>query len=245
MTSPLFPGGVVVSDLAVYDWEAADGLCGGSPHLHTASSEGYIVIGGSGAVETISASGPERHALAVGDVLWFSPGTVHRLVNHGDLRLLVVMQNAGLPEAGDAVLTFPSAVLDDGEAYDAAATLPDGAGREDAARARRDLALEGYAELLGACRADGASALAELHGRAARLVRDRVAGWQTLWDATVAAETERTRRQLEALSAGLAGTLGEASVVRAIPAAGDRGFGMCGRLKTWQWNSSVRKEDPS
>ena len=48
MTTPLFPGGVAVSDLAVYDWEAADGRCGGSPHLHTASSEGYVVVGGAG-----------------------------------------------------------------------------------------------------------------------------------------------------------------------------------------------------
>ncbi len=240
MTSPLFPGGVAVSDLAVYDWEAADGRCGGSPHLHTASSEGYIVIGGSGAVETLSSDGFVEHPLAVGDVLWFSPGTVHRLVNDGDLRLLVIMQNSGLPEAGDAVLTFPGSVLDDPEAYAAAATPPAGAGREDAARARRDLALAGYAELLDAWRADGASALAELHARAARLVRDRVPGWQALWDATVAAETERTRRQLEALSAGLPGALGEASVVRATPTSGDRGFGMCGRLKTWEWESRDR-----
>ncbi|WP_404434713.1 cupin domain-containing protein [Microbacterium lacus] len=243
MTSPLFPGGVAVSDLAVYDWDAADGRCGGSPHLHTASGEGYIVIGGSGAVETLSSEGFVEHPLAVGDVLWFSPGTVHRLVNDGELRLLVVMQNSGLPEAGDAVLTFPSAVLDDAEAYTAAALLPVGAGREDAARARRDLALEGYAELLGAWRADGASALAELHARAARLVRDRVPQWQELWVSTVAAETERTRAQLEALRAGLPGTLGEASVVRAVPTPGDRGYGMCGRLKTWEFSETTARDE--
>ena len=64
MSTPLFPGGVAVSDLAVYDWEAADGRCGGSPHLHTASSEGYVVVGGAGAVHTLSADGVTEHRLS-------------------------------------------------------------------------------------------------------------------------------------------------------------------------------------
>ena len=66
MTTPLFPGGVAVSDLAVYDWEAADGRCGGSPHLHTASSEGYVVVGGLGSVHTLSADGVAEHPLSHG-----------------------------------------------------------------------------------------------------------------------------------------------------------------------------------
>ena len=238
MTTPLFPGGVAVSDLAVYDWEAVDGRCGGSPHLHTASSEGYVVVAGSGSVHTLSADGAAEHALTPGDVVWFSPGTVHRLVNEGGLRLLVVMQNSGLPEAGDAVLTFPAVVLDDPAAYAAAATLPAGAGREAAARIRRDLAMQGYLELRDAVAADGPAALEALHGRAARLVQPRVAQWRPTWEVTVAAETERTRRQLDALGAGLPGALGAASVARATPNAGDRGFGMCGRLATWHWPTS-------
>ena len=237
---PLFPGGVAVSDLAVYDWEAADGRCGGSPHLHTASSEGYVVIAGSGAVHTISREGAEVHPLVAGSVVWFSPGTVHRLVNDGDLRLLVVMQNSGLPEAGDAVLTFPARVLDDPVAYARAVTLPR-AGEAtldelaEAARTRRDLAMAGYLELQEALRTRGTDAWQELLARAARLVQPKVAGWQHRWEVTVAAETERTRSQLTALAAGDAGTLSEASVVRAESTAGERGFGMCGRLQTWDW----------
>jgi hypothetical protein len=39
---------------------------------------------------------------------------VHRLVNDGDLRLVVVMAElGGFPRRGDAVLTFPSGILDD------------------------------------------------------------------------------------------------------------------------------------
>uniref|UniRef100_UPI000FDC0784 cupin domain-containing protein n=1 Tax=Microbacterium sp. CPCC 204701 TaxID=2493084 RepID=UPI000FDC0784 len=139
--TPLFPGGVAVSSLRVYDWETEDGLRGGSPHLHTASSEGYVVTAGSGEVHTVSAEGRGIRRLEPGEVVWFSPGTVHRLVNHGGLELVVVMQNAGLPEAGDAVMTFPAEVLDDPEAYARAASLPDGTEdeRAAAARARRDL----------------------------------------------------------------------------------------------------------
>jgi len=233
MPAPLFPGAVAVSDLQVYDWESADGRCGGSPHLHTASSEGYVVVGGSGAVHTLSSEGADVHPLAAGDVIWISPGTVHRLVNDGDLRLIVVMSNAGLPEAGDAVLTFPRAVRDDPEAYAAAAALPDGEGRADAARARRDLALEGYAELCDAAALSGAAALSELHAQAVRLVHHRVARWQEHWEATVAAETARTRRQLAALAAGEVGAMATAAVVRGEPTPGERGFGMCGRLRTW------------
>lgn len=53
------PGGVGVSGLSVYDWPAADGVCGGTPHLHLVCSEAYVVTGGRGAVQTLTASGHE------------------------------------------------------------------------------------------------------------------------------------------------------------------------------------------
>lgn len=40
------PGGVAVSHLSVYDWPAADGVCGGTPHMHLTCSEAYVVTGG-------------------------------------------------------------------------------------------------------------------------------------------------------------------------------------------------------
>lgn len=232
-----FPGGVALSELTVYDWEAADGCAGGTPHLHTASSEGYVVVAGAGAVQTLSSVGREEHPLAPGDIVSFTPGTVHRLINGGDLRLLVVMSNAGLPEAGDAVMTFPDDVLADPEAYARAAALPAGGSddaRAAAARARRDLALEGYASLCAAIDEEGPSALERFHRRATALVQPRVARWRTIWQQTVAAETDATRAQLDALEAGRRGALGEAAVTRATPRDA-RGFGMCGRLTTWQW----------
>ncbi|MFI6182145.1 cupin domain-containing protein [Nonomuraea sp. NPDC051191] len=234
--TPLFPGGTSISDLAVYDWECADGVHGGTPHLHTVSTEAYVVTAGRGEVHTLSAAGFARDRLEAGTVLWFSPGTIHRLVNEDGLRLLVIMQNAGLPEAGDAVLTFPADVLRDRDAYLAAATLPVGVSEDEraaAARVRRDLAVAGFRRLVADAEERGGQALADFHRLAAAIVRPRVASWKELWDGTVAAETERTGSQLDALAGGDAAHLGQAAVVRTTPGPGPRAFGMCGRLRTW------------
>ncbi|MGW2158836.1 cupin domain-containing protein [Nonomuraea sp. NPDC001699] len=234
--TPLFPGGTSISDLAVYDWECADGVHGGTPHLHTVSTEAYVVTAGRGEVHTLSAAGFARDRLEAGTVLWFSPGTIHRLVNEDGLRLLVIMQNAGLPEAGDAVLTFPADVLRDRDAYLAAATLPVGVTEDEraaAARVRRDLAVAGFRRLVADAEERGGQALADFHRLAAAIVRPRVASWKELWDGTVAAETERTGSQLDALAGGDAAHLGQAAVVRTAPGPGPRAFGMCGRLRTW------------
>src|SRR5262245_61519905 len=97
------PGAVGVSGLQVYDWPTADGLCGGSPHVHLACAEAYVVIEGKGSVQTLNTEGFASTPLRPGTVLWFTPGTIHRLVNDDGLRIVVIMQNDGLPEAGDAV----------------------------------------------------------------------------------------------------------------------------------------------
>jgi mannose-6-phosphate isomerase-like protein (cupin superfamily) len=237
-----FPGGTAVSRLRVYDWPAADGLAGGSPHLHTASSEGYLVLAGTGTAETLCGSGYAETPLAPGGILWFTPGTVHRLVNtSGDLQVLAIMQN-GLPEAGDAVLTFPPAVLADPAAYARAATLPPapapghpGAGNAwaEAARQRRDLAVEGYLLLREQVISDGPAALRSLHVAAARLVRGHAAGWLEQWREGPLTQAIQTGEQLHELTAGRADHLAESAVYRAGPQPGPAGWGMCGRLETW------------
>jgi hypothetical protein len=226
----------------VYDWPAADGLAGGSPHLHTASTEGYLVLGGTGTAETLCGSGYTETPLEPGGLLWFSPGTVHRLVNtSGDLQVLAIMQN-GLPEAGDAVLTFPPAILADPATYARAATLPpapaagrSGAGNPcaEAARRRRDLAVEGYLLLREHVIADGPSALRSLHLAAARLVRSQAAGWLEQWREGPLAQAIQTGEQLHELAAGRSDHLAEAAVYRADAPPGPDGWGMCGRLETW------------
>ncbi|QPK50320.1 cupin [Streptomyces gardneri] len=214
------PGGVGISGLTVYDWEAADGLCGGTPHMHLVCSEAYVVIGGEGSVQTLTTSGFADTPLCPGDVVRFTPGTIHRLVNGGGLRLMVLMQNSGLPEAGDAVFTFPAAVLADPAAYRAAALNGDHAA---AARRRRDLALEGFLTL----RHEGG--LREFHVAAHRLKRELLDEWEARWRDGARAAAEETGRQLERLRAGDLSHLDDGAVSR-LDRPKDPLFGMCGLL---------------
>ncbi|MFF0156662.1 cupin [Streptomyces sp. NPDC005263] len=224
------PGAVGLSHLSAYDWEAADGVCGGSPHLHLVCTEAYVVTGGRGAVQTLSPDGYRDIPLEAGSVAWFTPGTVHRMVQGGDLRITVLMQNSGLPEAGDAVFTFPPEVLADPDRYAAAATLPPGTGPETAAaaRRRRDLAVEGYLGLRESLVAGDNGPYADFQRAAARLVRAKVPAWRELWRAGALATAERTGAQLDALEDDAPGYLGEATAYEAAPTRLG-GFGMCGR----------------
>lgn len=239
---PKFPGGTSLSHLCVYDWDTPDGLHGGSPHLHTLSTEAYVITAGQGEVHTVSAEGPAHDPLGPGSLLWFTPGTVHRLVNHGGLEMSVLMSNAGLPEAGDAVLTFPDEILADPEKYAAAVALPQGDdddAKAAAARARRDLAIEGYEQLLDAIEREGLDqAMGRLYGHAVRLVSPKTDRWAEIFEANVAEETRRVQHQLDALARGDGAHLAEATVLRGRPHAGGettpRLYGMCGRLATWK-----------
>ncbi|MFE9741286.1 hypothetical protein [Streptomyces sp. NPDC006477] len=75
------------------------------------------MIGGAGSVQTLTTSGSTDLPPRPGDVVGFTPGTIHRLVNGGDPRLALLARNCGLPEAGDAVLTFPAPVPADLDVY--------------------------------------------------------------------------------------------------------------------------------
>jgi mannose-6-phosphate isomerase-like protein (cupin superfamily) len=220
-----FPGGVGISGLRVYDWPAVDGVCGGSPHVHLACSECYYVIGGQGSVQTLTRRGFAETPLREGGVVWFTPGTIHRLVNDGDLRIIVVMQNSGLPEAGDAVFTFPAEVLADAENYPAHAQ----AGDEESARRRRDLALEGFLELRRRVEAGEDAALDDFYRSAVRLKQNVLDAWEKRWRAGALASAERTGEQLDRLRDGDIGHLAEADV-HVVRAEGPRRFGRCGRL---------------
>ncbi|HEU5475099.1 MAG TPA: cupin domain-containing protein [Actinophytocola sp.] len=218
--------------MCVYDTTAPDGLPGGSPHIHLACSEAYVVTGGRGAVQTLSGAGFAEHELTAGTVLWFTPGTVHRLVNRGNLELFVIMANTGLPEAGDAVLTFPAEVLADPDAYAAAAALPDGGapGTDPvAAYRRRDLAIAGFQQLV----AGGPAALAGFHRAAVALKREQADAWHLRWATGALAAAKHTGEHLAALREGDPAHLAEAAV-HAMPAPRERGrLGMCGLLDTY------------
>jgi len=232
------PGGIGISKLSVYDLGAPDGLAGGSPHVHLACSEGYYVIAGSGAVQTLTPKGYAETPLQAGTVVWFDPGTIHRLVNGGGLQILTLMSNSGLPEAGDAVLTLPPEHLTDRDTYLKATTLTgEGEARTASAMARRDLALEGYDVLRERYEAEGPSALDEFYAAAVRIVQPQLADWRKRWEQGARRLADETGAALDALEAGTAPHLQTAELHR-VPAPTEFGrHGMCGRLDVYDITS--------
>ncbi|MEO3868605.1 cupin domain-containing protein [Nonomuraea sp. B12E4] len=242
-----FPGGTSVSRLSVYSGMAcADGLEGGTPHLHTASTEAYVVVGGRGALHTLDLNGPRVTELSPGSTVWFTPGTIHRAVNRGDLEVVVVMQNAGLPEAGDAVMTFPPEIVADPARYREAATLPAAASEqevEEAVSRRRDLAVEGFLRLADSAAKGDLDPLRRFHTSAVALVRPKVADWRQIWEDTVARETRHTATILEALEHGDGAHLSRSALMESPP---DHRWGMCGHLRAHDVaHPIVHTPDPS
>jgi mannose-6-phosphate isomerase-like protein (cupin superfamily) len=237
VSTPPFPGAIGVSHLWVYDTPAPDGLAGGTPHLHTVCTEAYVVVAGTGAVQTLTTSGYDEWPLEPGAFVWFTPGTIHRLVNRGHLEIVVLMANQGLPEAGDMVITFPPPILADATAYAEAATLPDHdrttAGSPDPARERRDLAVPAFLDLVEAARRRDPAPLRAFHDAAGALVRSRVPEWEQIWRTGPVAAVEETGAQLAALARGDAAHLAAASVQALPPPPSERRMGCCGTLGTY------------
>lgn len=231
---PPFPAAVGVTHLLVYDTLTPDGLVGGSPHVHLLCTELYIVIGGHGAVQTLSAAGFAEIPLEPGQLVWFTPGTIHRLINHGQLELQIVMQNAGLPEAGDFVLTFAEDLLADDAAYFAAASLsPRGevyTSSERAAMRRRDLAVEGFNELRRRFEQEGMVALERFYAHAARLTRPKLDAWREVWSSGPLAAAHATGAYLETLAQNNTGHLRYGGVYTLPAPAEPRRLGVCGTL---------------
>lgn len=232
---PPLPGAIGVTHLRVYDTPAPDGLAGGGPHLHHVCTEAYAVLRGTGRVQALGPFGYREIPLEPGRLVWFTPGVLHRLVNQdGELEVLVLMQNVGLPEAGDFVLSFPLDVVEDPAAYARAASLADGvrayATGEEAARRRRDLAVEGFLQLQARVADQGPPALEPFYRAATRLARPKADAWRAVWEAGPRAAEARTGAYLDALARGDAALLREGTI-RDLPApAPPRKLGVCGSL---------------
>lgn len=232
---PQFPGAVGLTWLKVYDSVAPDGVRGGSPHVHLASAEAYITVAGQGEVVTFGPEGLASFELRPGGVVWFEPGIIHRLVNtSGDLEIFVVMQNAGLPEAGDAIMTFPDPVLADPTAYRSAVALAgdDIDTRLVEAATRRDRAVEGFAALLDGDDATRRERYERFLTRAVALRQHVVPDWRRLWETRPLEEARRTGQRLDEILAGEIAMLTQARVASYMPDP-EPVPGMCGRLGTY------------
>lgn len=233
-----FPGAIGVTHLRVYDTPAADGLVGGSPHLHFACSEAYLVIKGQGSVQTLSGGGFREIPLRAGSLVWFTPGLIHRLINaDGQLEIFAVMENAGLPEHGDSVLTFPLEYFHDEGSYWQAATIgkegAESASSRKAARMRRDLAVEGF--LLLRAELEKGGSLESFYELAVRLVRHKESAWRGIWEAGPANTIRRTKAFLDKLNAGASDYLSQGKVfeIPVDPEHEERTLGMCGTLRPY------------
>lgn len=230
------PGAVGITRLRVYDSIAPDGVAGGSPHVHLVCAEAYCVVRGTGAVQALDASGFREIPLETGDLVWFQPGLIHRLVNlDGDLEILVVMQNAGLPEAGDFVLTFPKEILAETKSYREATSLADGervfATHEEGARRRRDLAVNGFMELRRRVEKEGPEeTLRSFFRLALPLVQDALPRWTRIWKEGPYAEAQRTGARLDELREGQIEALLTGGIHRLPDPRPLRKLGMCGAL---------------
>ncbi len=199
-SAPLrMPGATLVTRLRVYDTLAPDGQRGGTPHVHFLCTEMYFVLAGRGAVELIDAQGFRMVPLQPHTALTFSPGTVHRLINpKGELELLVVMQNSGLPERGDNVVCFGEGILSSDEAYAAAMKVTSFA----EAYRRRDRGVEGFLGLKAAF-AEGAEVGQQALGRFYRLASERTAmlrpSWQAIIEDGASAEARTSLERIAAL----------------------------------------------
>ncbi len=191
----ILPAGVGLTHIKVYDTLAPDGVVSGGAHIHLVCSEIYFILQGTGKIELLSIDGLETIDLVPNKAVFFRPGTFHRILNpNKDVELLAIMQNGGLPERGDFVMSFPAEILASPGNYNKALRAQTPA----EATTRRDLSIKGFTELKAAfsrSKAEGQTALRKFYSAARNLIAPKVDGFE--WVLKVGAQTE-VKRSLDA-----------------------------------------------
>jgi mannose-6-phosphate isomerase-like protein (cupin superfamily) len=234
----ILPAGVGLSHISVYDTPGPDGAIGGGAHIHMVCSETYYVLEGAGQMELLSIHGVETIELVPSKAVFFRPGIFHRVLNpNRNLKILSVMQNGGLPERGDFVMSFPHDILTSPAAYAKAVRAPDIA----AALARRDLSIQGYLPIKQAftrSKEDGQKALRTFYKAARDLMAPKVDGFE--WVLKVGAQNE-VKNSLDAcdfIRAGRTDYLESARSAALYPLAEAGTPGMCGELHPYALDES-------
>jgi len=226
------PGAVLMTRLQVYDSVTPDGQIGGTPHVHLVCTEMYVVLSGGGAVEIIDKDGFSRVELKQHDALLFTPGTIHRLINpNRDLHILAIMQNSGLPERGDNVVTFVNEHLATDEAYRAAMKVS----TLEEAYSRRNRGVEGFLQLKAAFAASHEEGLAALQ-RFYQFAEERTAQFRDEWHEIVQQgamlEVNSSLSQLAQLKQGATNYL-LTSAYTMISTDEESKLGFCGHLNRY------------
>jgi mannose-6-phosphate isomerase-like protein (cupin superfamily) len=226
------PGATLVTRLKVYDTLSPDGQRGGTPHFHFLCTEMYFLLAGSGSVELLDRNGFSKVDLFPHSALIFSPGTLHRLINpNRDMELLVIMQNSGLPERGDNVVTFPPEILGDDQRFAQAMKV---SSVEDAYR-RRDLGVEGFVQIKSAFEkspAQGRAALDKFYKLACARTKPLRGQWRDIVKNGAKAEAEMSLQHLAALAKNKTDYLFQ-SQHHLIHAADYSKPGFCGHLNRY------------
>jgi mannose-6-phosphate isomerase-like protein (cupin superfamily) len=238
----ILPGGVGLTHIQVYSEPCPDGLIGGGAHIHMVCSEIYYVLAGTGQIELLSMDGIETVELSPLKAVFFRPGVFHRVLNpHKNLQLLAIMQNGGLPERGDFVMSFPADVLASPAAYQQALRAPNLAD----ALSRRDLSIKGYLELKAAfaqSKEAGHTTLREFYRAARALIAPKVDAFE--WVLKVGAQNE-AKNSLDAcdfIKAGRTDYLEMAQHAALDPLREPARAGMCGELHAYALDESFLTE---
>ena len=226
------PGATLATRLKVYDTLTPDGQPGGTPHMHLMCSEMYFVLSGQGFVEIIDWNGFSRQTLSPHAALIFSPGTIHRLINpEGDLELFIMMQNSGLPERGDNVVTFKDEILSNDSAYQAAMKVSS----FEEAYLRRDKGVEGFLDTKAAFEKSleqGRHSLSRFFTQATARTAALRQSWQSVIEQGPLFEAQKSLKQIRDLGQGQVGYLEQAAHFAIAPDA-YKTPGFCGALNRY------------
>jgi mannose-6-phosphate isomerase-like protein (cupin superfamily) len=239
----ILPSGVGLTHLKVYTEDAPNGSDpGGSAHFHTVCAELYFVLSGAGFVELLSSRGYQKLALEPHQVVCMSPGVIHRLANpNKNLEILVIMQNGGLAERGDYILTFPDRVLADDKAYSDAVKITSHAD----AITRRNLSLEGFGPLKNTIQTDpeaGRKELEKLYQHARRILAPKVEGFEWVLRTGSLAEVKASHDAVDFIRYNHMEYLAKANWCSIDPAKDQLRSGLCGDVRSYALDNEFMAE---
>jgi mannose-6-phosphate isomerase-like protein (cupin superfamily) len=224
------PAGVGLTHIKVYDQPQPDGVIAGTAHIHCVCSEMYYILAGTGQMELLSVEGFQVVDIQPHKLVIFRPGVIHRCLNpQGNLEILAIMQNGGLPERGDFVITLPQDVLTSPAAYAAAIRV---ANQADAIR-RRDLASTGFETLKAAMlrsREEGLEALRQFYRAACKIISPKVDGFEWVLKSGPQAELKDALDAVDFLRVGRTDHFENARSTAIFPMNDAPKLGMCGEL---------------